>query len=357
MATQPKLRAEFVASNGNPGVMNRNTLIAPDKIAMPGMATDAAVATSTAVLHAELEKREAVLREPLSDFTYADDININVSNTLDWSEVISFRSRDYGLSNGAGDGPVQAGISTEIPVIQANRFKEYFNTHLWEVAMRINYFDLARGAITETSIEDDLRQGIRYAYDMHLNQNTYVGLPEYGTAGLLNYPGVVATNVAGTGTGNSTEWANKTPLQIINDLNQALYETWASAGFDPTAMPNHIILPYSSMALISGDPSSELVQGTILNYFVRNNFIQARSGQAIKVTANQFAETAGVGNTRRMVIYNDNRRFIGMDILAPLSRIMFDSNTEKVSYDSLYASNISEVMMFYTATIRYFDGI
>lgn len=353
---QPKIRTEFVASGGNAGTFNQNSLIPTDKVAHPGMSgvMDAAIATTKSFLYTELEKRDNIIREPLSNFPYRDDIRINVSNTLDWAELYSYRHRDYGLTNGAGEGPVQATISTEIPVIQADIAKEYFKTHVWEVAMRINYFDLAKGAITGASIEEDLRQGIRYAYDMHLNLNTYMGLPSYGTEGLLNQSEVIATNLS-NGAAGTPDWASKTPLEIYNDLNQMVYETWAAAGFDPRAIPNHITMPYSLLSRISTLPNNELSNMTILTFFEGNNFANS-NGVRIKVTANPYAETAGAGGTTRIAVYNDERYFLGMDILAPLTRIMFDSNTEKVSYDSLYASNITEVMLFYPNTMRYYDG-
>lgn len=320
-----------------------------------GGVTDAAVSSVKSFIVSALEKQDTLIRTPLKDFSYSEDISIYVSPYADWRELISYEYEDYRLTNGAGDGPVQAGMSTEVPIQQVDWGKSYFKTHLWEVDFRVNYFDLQKGIITNRSIENALSTGIRVEFDAHLNLNTYVGLPQYGTRGLMNQTGAVATNVA-AGAAGTTQWSTKTPQEITADIANAIYDHFEASGRDRTALANHITMPYKQLAYISQVGSSDLMQQTIKQWLENNNFAVTLGG-SIKFTGNPFAAGAGAGGTDRMAIYNDNPRFLEMQILAPLTRIMTDSNTEKRSYDSAFAANISEVMLYYPETLRYYDGI
>lgn len=338
-----------------PGTSMGNKLQLPngEGFGNPMFVGDAAVASTKTFLSTELERYDNLIRRPLRNYTYMRDININVNNGLDWAELISYKSVDYGITNGAHESPVNGGKSTEIPVIQADISKDYFRTHLWEVAMRINYFDLARGDITDYSIQQALQEGLREAYDMHLNSHVYIGMPQYNTFGLLNQPSVTPITLP-NGANGSNAWETMTPQEIIAALNLMITTAIQEAAYDPSAYPNHISLPFSLFNYLISVGSSDFMSQSINGWFVANNFVNA-NGEPLTITWNVFGETAGEGGTRRIAVYNDNRRFLGLDILAPLTRIMFDSNTEKVSYDSLYASNISEVMLFYPQTMHYFD--
>ena len=57
------------------------------------------------------------------------------------------------------------------------------------------------------------------------------------------------------------------------------------------------------------------------------------------------------------VVYNNARRFVKMDELVPLARIMSQPNVANVCYDTAYMANISEGQIFYPTSIRYVDQI
>ena len=58
-----------------------------------------------------------------------------------------------------------------------------------------------------------------------------------------------------------------------------------------------------------------------------------------------------------MAVYVNHERFIKMDELVPLARVMTAPNAAEVCYDTAYMANISEVQVFYPQSIMYFDGI
>lgn len=315
--------------------------------------TDSAVATAGAFLVSELEKRDPLVRVPLTSFTYARDIPVKTGGG--WVDHTSNMNIDYGVTGGSGNGTVQAGGANGSPLIQINLEKDTYKTHVFNTTMRIRFVDMMRSQITGRSLDKMLSDGVRLVYDKHMDENVYVGLSDYGSSGLINNPNVVATN-APAGAGGSTNWTSKTPAEILKDINDALEAVWAAAGYDLRAMPNHIILPHAQFNYIATQPVSGLSEKSILTYLQENN-IAAKNNVDLVIAGVPWCKQAGAGSTDRMCVYVHNEEFIAVEELAPLSRVMTSPSTEAQAYDSLYMANLSEVEFFYTQTVRYVDGI
>ena len=81
--------------------------------------------------------------------------------------------------------------------------------------------DMQRANYIGRSLDNLLQDGVRMAYDKHMDANVYVGLTDYGTTGLVNNPDAVETTAANGAAGTAT-WATKTPDEILKDVNDAL---------------------------------------------------------------------------------------------------------------------------------------
>ena len=183
----------------------------------------------------------------------------------------------------------------------------------------------------------------------------YVGLDEYDTTGLVNNPNAVETTVA-EGASSTTYWADKTPDEILNDVNTALLTTWAAAEYDESAVPNHILLPYEEYNYIMTTKVTDLATETIFDFLMQNN-VASKNGGDLFIGATRWCKGAGTSGTDRMVVYINHERFVKVEELVPLSRVMSAPNVANVCYDTAYMANISEVEIFYPQTITYWDGI
>ena len=319
----------------------------------------AGIASNGAFLVSELEKRDPQIRKPLTSFTYPRDIVIQSGGG--WVDYVSAMSVAYGLTGGAGNSPVQAGGSNGIPIVQASVDKGIYKAHTFAVALRVMFQDMQRANFVGRSLDNLLNDGVRMAYDKHNDQNVYVGLEEYGTTGLINNANVTATTVADGASGNGN-WATKTPLEILNDVNTALTTVWAQAEYDRSAIPNHILIPYEEYTYIMNTPFTLVQSGaqvafsSIYDYIKQHNVTNAEGGDLF-IGATQWCKGAGTGSTDRMVVYCNHERFVKMDELVPLSRVMSAPNVANVCYDTAYMANISEVQVLYPQTIGYFDHI
>jgi len=321
---------------------------------MPMRMTDSAIANGGAFLVSELEKLDPKISEPLSSFTYPRDIPVKVGGGL--VETIGKLNIEYGVSGGSLDGGVSADGASDSAVIQANISKDVFRTHLFKRTLRLGYFAVQRQQLVGRSLEQMLTDGIRRDYDKHMDGNVYVGLASYGTTGLINNPNITAQGVA-QGASGETEWTTKTPDEILNDVNNAIYAGWEAAEFDLAAIPNQVLIPYAQYNYIATQKVSPLAEKTILTFLLENNTTKLNNGGELVIAATAWCQGTGAGQTDRMVAYVNNERFLKVEELVALQRYMTAPNTDKQSYDSLYYANLSEVEIFYEEPITYWDGI
>lgn len=336
----------------NMGTFNSGVITSPGN-SLGVMDVAPGAATGGAFLESELEKRDTMIRKPLTSVTYPRDIEIDVGGG--WADFVSAMGVSYGVSGGSGASPVTAGGANAIPIVQASVDKGLFKAHAFQVALRIKYQDMQRANFIGRSLDSLLTDGVRYAYDMHVEQNAYEGIAEYNTTGLLNNAEVTATTVA-AGAATTTAWSTKTPDEILKDVNDALATVWGAAGYDLDAIPNHILIPYEQFSYILTNPVSALATESILDYIQKNN-IAAKNGVDLFIGATKWNKGIGVGGADRMVVYVNKRRYLKMDELVPLTRAMYLANATENAYDTSYVANISEPEVMYTQTIMYFDGI
>lgn len=317
---------------------------------------DAGIASGQAFLHSELEKRDTLVRTPLTSFTYARDIPVRVGGG--WAEFVSAMQVGYGISGGSGEGIFHSGGANGIPMVQADFSKGLYKAHMIAAGTRVMWIDVQRGNMTGRNIDSLLRDGLRMTYDKHLEENAYVGFAKYGTMGLVNNPDVLIVEAASNGasSGASTKFKDKTPDQVLADINDAILTVWEQAEYDRDALPNHIIMPYEQYNWMATTRVSDLAEKTILTFLLENN-VAKHNGSELFIGATQWCKEAGEGKKDRMVVYCNKERFLAMDELAPLTRAMTGSNTTDLCYDTAYAGNLSEVEVFYDQTMVYMDGI
>ena len=318
---------------------------------------DAANSSTNAFLVSELEKRDPLVRQPLTTYTWAKNIPVRTGGG--WVDKVSNLYVDYGSAGDSDDANVTASGADVMPTIQGNFGKDVYKTHIFVQPVSINEFDMMRQNITGRSIDKLLSDGVRLHYEKHMDKSVFLGLVKYGTTGILNNANVYRTTVAtGSGSGSPTTWAKKTADEILKDVNDAIIYTWALSGNDMSAIPNHILLPFEQYNLLISRKASDIAQISIMQFLKENN-IATQQGEDLVIGVSLYGKGAGVGSpaTDRMAVYRSDERFIAIDELQPLTRMRTVYSSKTSSYDTNYAANISEVELFYTQTISYWDGI
>lgn len=317
-----------------------------------GSAMDAAVANGMAYITGELEKQDPKVREPLTSVTWQRDIVAKTGGG--WVEYTSTFDVDYGTT-GPNDQSIVGTGSNTIPIMQVGTNKNLYKVFTWMHAMQIQFVDQAKLKQIGRSLEDLLNKGIRLNYNKTLDLNVYKGFEKLGTTGLLNDPKVVVTT-ADKGASSKTTWKDKTPDEILEDINQAITSAWVASEYDLDGMPNHILIPPKQYTLLVTRKVSEAGNCSVLEYLMNNN-IAKNQGRSITIEPCRWCIGAGSGKTDRMLVYVNDEDKVNFDITVPITRAMTQPVVEKAAYLTLYAAQIGQVKFNYYQPVRYIDGI
>lgn len=313
----------------------------------------ASLGTGMAFLVGELEKRDPKLLEPMTSTTWQRDIVAQTGGG--WVEYSSNYFVDY-ATTGANKRGIIGGQTTAIPVLQANITKDNFRVFTWSNIVKVPFVDQQKLAGIGRSLDQIYDQGLRLNYNKTLDENVYTGFAEYGTEGLVNNSNVVASMAANNAAGTSREWKNKTPDEILYDVNTAITNAWANSGYDNSGIPNHIGLPPLLYSYILSTKVSNAADKSILNYLLENNIAKA-NGVDLQIVPMRQLIGVGTGQTNRMIAYVNREDRVTFDITVPLSRVLTQPSVEHMAYLSAYAGQIGQVKFLYTQCVEYVDGI
>lgn len=137
----------------------------------------------------------------------------------------------------------------------------------------------------------------RLSFEQKTNQVIWNGDEAYNLDGFLTSPNIPKSDVPNDGTSSSTQFEDKTPKQILRDLNAAVSEVIKTT--KAVHYPDTLILPVDQHEYISSTPMSDLNQKTILQTFLGN-----RPG--IKVDWVNELEGAGTLGVDVMIAYENN---------------------------------------------------
>jgi hypothetical protein len=323
----------------------------PGVIYGPGM--DAGGQSSGLVfLAGQLEKQDPRLLEPLTSLTAPRDIDMIPGGG--WTSITSNVFVDY-TTTGNEEDSIIGSETTNIPVSQANVSKDVFVVHTFSEILRAPLFDDLKLQQIGKSLTQILDDGLRLNHGKMLDRDCYLGITKSGTYGLVNNPLVTAGSAA-QGASGSTLWVNKTPMEILNDINSLLIETWGASQYDLSGMANRVLVDPANYGYITSEPVTLAGAESILTYLLKNN-IAVNQGRELNIFPSRWCIGAGIGATQRLVAYNKAPNRLNIDLTVPLSRVMTAPNTTSASYETIFASQFSQVKILYFQPVAYSDGV
>ncbi|RGX53184.1 DUF2184 domain-containing protein [Anaerotruncus sp. AF02-27] len=320
------------------------------RFALPQM--DAATAGGLAFLVGELEKVDTALMEPLTSVTWMRDIVAKTGGGF--VNLVSAYAVSYGTTGADEESLIYNG-ATDIATAQADLTKDLWKTVTFAMNMQIGYLDQEALRQIPRSINEIYDNGIKLNWNKLLDKSTYYGLSKINTHGLVNNPNVVTSTVA-AGASTKTTWKDKTPVEILADVNAVLAAQWEAVGYDTSAMANHILVDPVNFGYIATTPVTEAGTESILSYIKRNCLAAAQQVDLEFVPCRQ-CKGAGASSANRLVVYRNDESKIDFDITMPLGRVMTSVDAGKLAYLTSYAGQFSEVKFKYPQTVRYADGV
>lgn len=178
------------------------------------------------------------------------------------------------------------------------------------------------------------------------NQIAFFGDADSGLEGFFNGANIPMVALPADGGGTSILWDDKTPDQIIRDLN-LVANTVASQSLG-VEIPDTLLLPLESYNFIASTARSANSDTTILNYFLQNNpYIK-------QVEWVNELETAGAGGLRRMVAYRRDPEVLTMEV--PQDFEQLELQTRGLEYIVPCQEYFAGVLLYYPLAITFGDG-
>ena len=307
----------------------------------------------------QLDNLDRRLYEPLVSVSWGRDIKLRSGITMSNESTSFIRSAfagagslsNPGTANLGGNMPWISAETSAIPGVSVNGQRVV--TPLRLLAREVSYTspELERSQLTGQPIDTQKLDALNMLYQMNTDQMVYIGSADVGATGLLNSTQVTASNVA-AGASSSTLWVNKTPDEILADVNTLLNATWTSSAL--AICPDGLRLPPTQFSYIASQKVSSAGNVSILEFLKKNSIALAINGRELDIQPIKWLTGRGDSSSDRMMAYtNDESR-----VRFPMVPIRRETPYyQGIRFTSPYLWAFGEVEIPYPETIRYADGI
>lgn len=311
-----------------------------------------------AFLVGELERLDQKLHDPLVTITWSRDIDLREDVTIA-DEASSFTNSSFAAAGGINSGGknfvgktsnVIAGIALDIG-------KTSNPLYLWAMEVGWTLPELISAQQLGRPVDAQKFNGMKLKHQMDIDEMVYIGDEVVNQDGLLNNSNVTASFVD-AGAAGATEWAEKTPDEILADVNTLIKDSWAASGYK--YCPTKLLLPPTQFAWIVSQKVSTAGNVSILTFLEDNSISLKVNGKKLDIQPCKWLSGRGVAAgspeaaTDRMCCYTQDADIVRYP-LVPLQKTPLE-------YRSLYQlttyfGRLGVLEIVYPTTIRYADGI
>lgn len=324
--------------------------------------------SSGAFLIGELERLDPTLYEPLAEVSWGRDIDLREDVSIA-DEVSSFTLTTYGSAGGLGtgnaigNGKAWAGKETsQVTGVSLDIGKFVHPLRVWAMEVKYTILELESAAKVGRPVDQQKFEGLQLKHQMDIDEQVYYGDTYYGDTGLVNCSDVTAVANYPNGVSGSPLWPQKTPSEILSDVNSSLTTAWNNSGW--AVLPDSMLIPPNNYGYIATQLVSLAGNTSILSYVLDNNLIAKGqipgNGKKLRLLPAKWCNGAGAGGTignasttSRTVTYSKDRKRVRYP-MTPMQRtpVQFSG----MYHMATYFCRLGVVEAVYPATLDYMDG-
>lgn len=265
-------------------------------------------------------------------------------------------------SDQTGRAGWQSAAAKDVPMADVSQGFETKSFHLAAIGYQWNLEEVnTTMGFPGASLPDRRARAARLAYTKFMYDLTLNGDKEKGLGGLINYNGVIATNAPADGTDGKTLWVDengvgqKTPAQIVRDINQALQGVYLDT-FE-MELADTVLMPTEAFNYISSTPYSATTTETILSFVQRTNIYTQITGRPLTIrTVRELSKGAKNGTTGRLVAYKNDEEYVKLHLPMP-HRFLPVWQDGPLNYAVPGIFRTGGVELLTTVAMRYLDQI
>lgn len=301
----------------------------------------------------ELERLDQTLHDPLVAVTWARDIDLREDVTMA-DEVSSFTNSSF-ASPGGITPTGKNWISKEATAISGPSLdigKTAQNLNLWGAEVKYTLPELASAQKLGRPIDAQKYDGMKLKWQMDVDESVYIGDADLAYKGLVNSDSTVTHASVATGATGSTLWSQKTPDEILADVNTLLTNTYIASG--TAIVPDELRLPPVQWSYIVSQKVSNAGNVSILEFLRANSMCNAANGKPLNILPVKWLTGRGVGAANRMMCYTRDKNRVRYP-LVPLQRTPIEFRG--LWQITTYYGRLGQIEIVYSDTIQYADGI
>lgn len=302
----------------------------------------------------QLENLDTRLYEPLVSISWGRDIKLRPGITMSNESTSFIQSQFAGagtLQNTVGNMPWISQETTAIPGVSINGVKTVLPLRLLAREVSYTSVELERSQLTRQPIDAQKLDALNDLYQMNTDQMVYIGSSDVGAEGLVNNSAVTATTVA-NGISGSALWTNKTPDEILADVNTLLSGCWLAAAY--AVCPSKLLLPPVQFSYLCSQKVSSAGNVSILKFLKENSIALNINGKELDIQPVKWLAGVGAGSTDRMLVYTNDETRIRFPMV-PIRRET--AYYQGIRYTAPYLWAFGEMEVVYPETLRYADGL
>lgn len=269
---------------------------------------------------------------------------IPVSNEAgEWAESIT-----YFFMDGAAVAKFVGTKSLNVPIAEIGTDKVVVPVELGATGYAYSDEELRQAIQLNRQLPQLKSNAARRAYEELAQKTALTGDAVHNLPGFINNINVTAATVVNPGSG--TEWVNKTPAQILFDINDFMGDIFIDTL--QVERPDTLLLPTAQWNYIAGTPRSDYSDTTILQWLISNSPYLSSDADVIPVSE---LIGAGSGATDRMMAYTKDVDKVVFHIPMPLR--FTEPQRKGRGFEIPGEFKMSGVEFRYPGSARYGDGI
>lgn len=283
-------------------------------------------------------------------FDYASLLSV-VTEGSPWATGTTFFTMDtVGTTEWLGNE------ANDVPYTDIIRGVGEHSFHMRGGAYRWSLPEINMAAMLGIPLTSEKAEGVRRVMERFLFDLATTGNTEKGMKGLINYTGVTAGDVPADGTGAVTWWADKTPDQILRDINVGIMAVRVAT--NTVITPNTLLVPEAVFADLATRRISSGGDGTmtVLDFLMVKNSYTAMTGRPLVVKALLELGTADPGGDGRAVLYENSRDVARFHLPLPFQFLpTFQKNSMQWEQVGIVRTGGTEVRL--PKGMLYLDGV
>ncbi|SDT52651.1 DUF2184 domain-containing protein [Pseudomonas prosekii] len=291
----------------------------------------------------------AIYEARYPEYSYRDLMPV-VTEGNQWAVGTQFYSQEL-----AGEAKFLSGAGNDMPFNQVSFGEGSHDFAMIGSGWEWNLEEVNTAALYGRNLNDLKAMSASRSTERLLYDIAVTGSAEKNWRGFTNQTNVQTIIAAATGTGSSTLFADKTPLQVLSDLNNLL--KLVPQASNNVELADTISLPLEVMDYISTTfVGTEANSPTILERFITSNVYTARTKRPLTILTADAQSTAGGDGGGRIVAYRKAIDVIRFHL--PMPRMVLPVHQKSImGFETGIIARTGGVEVRLPGAMAYMDGV